>query len=305
MLNLRPRQLLLLSLLAAFITVALKTLAWHLTGSVGFLSDAIESIVNVAGAGFALAMVSLARRPADNSHPYGHSKAEYLSAAFEGGLIFIAAIAIFMTAIERLINPQPIVTLGIGTALTVLASAVNLGIALLLLRGAKQHDSPALEGDGKHLITDVWTTAGVVLGVTLAFYSGYSWLDPLVAIAVALHILHEGGGILYRAVNGLMDKALPDTRLQQINHTLAGFSSNNVEFTELRTRAAATLKFAEAKMLVPGHWSVEQAHQLADEVELAIEQLGIELVLHIEPQHTVNPMPAKQVSQVSNKNKKA
>lgn len=305
MLNLRPRQLLLLSLLAAFITVALKTLAWHLTGSVGFLSDAIESIVNVAGAGFALAMVSLARRPADNSHPYGHSKAEYLSAAFEGGLIFIAAIAIFMTAIERLINPQPIVTLGIGTALTILASAVNLGIALLLLRGAKQHDSPALEGDGKHLITDVWTTAGVVLGVTLAFYSGYSWLDPLVAIAVALHILHEGGGILYRAVNGLMDKALPDTRLQQINHTLAGFSSNNVEFTELRTRAAATLKFAEAKMLVPGHWSVEQAHQLADEVELAIEQLGIELVLHIEPQHTVNPMPAKQVSQVSNKNKKA
>lgn len=284
--NLRPRQLLLLSLLAAFITMALKTLAWHLTGSVGFLSDAIESLVNVAGAGFALAMVSLARRPADNSHPYGHSKAEYLSAAFEGGLIFIAAIAIFITAIERLINPQPIATLGLGTALTVLASAINLGIALLLLRGGKQHSSPALEGDGKHLMTDVWTTVGVVLGVTLASYSGYSWLDPLVAIAVALHILHEGGGILYRAVNGLMDKALPDATLQQIEHTLAGFSSNDVEFTELRSRAAATLKFAEAKMLVPGHWSVEQAHQLADEVELAVTQLGVELVLHIEPQTT-------------------
>ena len=286
MLNLHPRQLLLLSLLAAFITMALKTLAWYLTGSVGFLSDAIESLVNVAGAGFALAMVSLARRPADDSHPYGHSKAEYLSAAFEGGLIFIAAIAIFITAIERLINPQPIVTLGIGTALTVLASAINLGIALLLLRGAKQHSSPALEGDGKHLMTDVWTTAGVVLGVTLAAVSGYSWLDPLVAIAVALHILHEGGGILYRAVNGLMDKALSDATLQQIEHTLAGFSSNNVEFTELRTRAAATLKFAEAKMQVPGHWSVEQAHQLADEVELAVKQLGVELVLHIEPKTT-------------------
>lgn len=284
--NLRPRQLLLLSLLAAFITMALKILAWYLTGSVGFLSDAIESLVNVAGAGFALAMVSLARRPADNSHPYGHSKAEYLSAAFEGGLIFIAAIAIFITAIERLFNPQPIATLGLGTALTVLASAINLGIALLLLRGGKQHSSPALEGDGKHLMTDVWTTAGVVLGVTLASYSGYSWLDPLVAIAVALHILHEGGGILYRAVNGLMDKALPDATLQQIEHTLAGFSSNDVEFTELRSRAAATLKFAEAKMLVPGHWSVEQAHQLADEVELAVKQLGVELVLHIEPQTT-------------------
>lgn len=286
MLNLRPRQLLLLSLLAAFITMALKTLAWYLTGSVGFLSDAIESLVNVAGAGFALAMVSLARRPADNSHPYGHSKAEYLSAAFEGGLIFIAAIAIFITAIERLFNPQPIATLGLGTALTVLASAINLGIALLLLRGAKQHSSPALEGDGKHLMTDVWTTAGVVLGVTLASYSGYSWLDPLVAIAVALHILHEGGGILYRAVNGLMDKALPDATLQQIEHTLAGFSNNHIQFTELRSRAAATLKFAEAKMLVPGHWSVAQAHQLSDEVELAVKQLGVELVLHIEPKTT-------------------
>ena len=286
MLNLRPRQLLLLSLLAAFVTMALKTLAWYLTGSVGFLSDAIESLVNVAGAGFALLMVSLARRPADDSHPYGHSKAEYLSAAFEGGLIFIAAIAIMVTAIERLINPQPIATLGVGTALTVLASAINLGIALLLLRGSKQHSSPALEGDGKHLLTDVWTTAGVVVGVALAAYSGHSWLDPLVAIAVALHILHEGGGILYRALNGLMDKALSDDTLQQIEQTLAQFASQHVQFVNLRTRAAATLKFAEAKMQVPGHWSVQQAHQLADDVEQAVQQLGIELVLHIEPAET-------------------
>jgi len=285
MLNLRPRQLLLLSLLAAFVTMALKTLAWYFTGSVGFLSDAIESLVNVAGAGFALLMVSLARRPADDSHPYGHSKAEYLSAAFEGGLIFIAAIAIMITAIERLINPQPLATLGLGTALTVLASVINLAIALLLLQGGKQHSSPALEGDGKHLMTDVWTTAGVVLGVALAAYSGYTWLDPLVAIAVALHILHEGGNILFKAINGLMDKALPAQRISQIEQILAGFSSQKVQFINLRTRAAATLQFAQVDMQVPGDWSVVRAHQVADEAESAIKALGVNLSIHIEPQY--------------------
>ncbi len=283
MFSLRPRQLLLLSLLAAFATMALKTLAWYLTGSVGFLSDAIESLVNVAGAGFALLMVSIARRPADDSHPYGHSKAEYLSAAFEGGMIFLAAVAILFTAAERLINPQPLATLGLGTALTVLASLINLGIALLLLQGGKLHHSPALEGDGKHLLTDVWTTAGVVVGVALAAMTDMHWLDPLVAIAVALHILYEGGGILYRAVNGLMDKALPDETIQQLEQSLQVFASADVQFVNLRTRAAATLRFAQVDMLVPGNWSVQQAHQLADEVELAAQQLKIELVIHIEP----------------------
>ncbi|WP_417706292.1 cation diffusion facilitator family transporter [Rheinheimera aquimaris] len=283
MFSLRPRQLLLLSLLAAFATMALKTLAWYLTGSVGFLSDAIESLVNVAGAGFALLMVSIARRPADDSHPYGHSKAEYLSAAFEGGMIFLAAVAILFTAAERLINPQPLATLGLGTALTVLASLINLGIALLLLQGGKQHHSPALEGDGKHLLTDVWTTAGVVVGVALAAMTDMHWLDPLVAIAVALHILYEGGGILYRAVNGLMDKALPDETIQQLEQSLQVFANADVQFVNLRTRAAATLRFAQVDMLVPGNWSVQQAHQLADEVELAAQQLKIELVIHIEP----------------------
>jgi cation diffusion facilitator family transporter len=285
MLNLRPRQLLLLSLLAAFATMALKTLAWHLTGSVGFLSDALESLVNVAGAGFALMMVSIARRPADTSHPYGHSKAEYLSAAFEGGMIFLAAIAIVISAVERLINPQPISALGIGTVLTVLASVINLTVAFLLLRGGKQHNSPALEGDGKHLLTDVWTTAGVVLGVAVAAFSGYIWLDPLVAIAVALHILHEGGQILFKAINGLMDKALPDARIAEINQTLARFTNGNVQFINLRTRAAATLQFAQVDMQVPADWSVEQAHQLANEAELTLQALGVNLSIHIEPQN--------------------
>lgn len=285
MLNLRPRQLLLLSLVGAFATMALKSLAWQLTGSVGFLSDAVESLVNVAGAGFALAMVSIARRPADNSHPYGHSKAEYLSAAFEGGMIFLAALIILATAIERLLNPQPISTLGIGTLLTVLASLINLAIAMLLLKGGKQYNSPALEGDGKHLMTDVWTTAGVVVGVGLAVLTGQTWLDAAVAIAVALHILHEGGGILYRAVNGLMDKALPDSRISEIKLALEHFASGKVQFINLRTRSAATLQFAQVDMQVPGHWTVEQAHQLADDAELAMQQLGVELSVHIEPQH--------------------
>lgn len=284
MLNLSPRPLLLLSLLAAFVTMLLKTLAWYITGSVGFLSDAIESLVNVAGAGFALFMVTLARRPADDSHPYGHSKAEYLSAAFEGGMILLAALAICVTAVERLINPQPIATLGLGTAFTVLASLINLGIALLLLRGGTVHNSPALEGDGKHLMTDVWTTAGVVIGVAVASVSGYHWLDPVVAIAVALHIVHEGGQILYKAINGLMDKALPPARLQEIEQALARFSDKKVCFVNLRTRAAATLEFAQVDMQVPANWSVEQAHTLADDVEVTLQQLGIVLSVHIEPQ---------------------
>ena len=283
--SLRPRQLLMLSLLAAFATMALKTLAWYITGSVGFLSDAIESLVNVAGAGFALFMVTLARRPADDNHPYGHSKAEYLSAAFEGGLIVLAALAICITALERLINPQPISTLGIGTTFIVLASLINLGVSFLLLRGGKHYNSPALEGGGKHLMTDVWTTAGVIAGVALASISGYSWLDPLVAIAVAVHIVFEGGQILYKAINGLMDNALPDERLVEIHQLLTTFSNQQVLFLNLRTRAAATFQFAQVDMQVPGNWSVERAHQLADEVEIALMAEGITLTIHIEPQH--------------------
>ncbi len=290
MLNLSPRKLLFLSLIAAFATMGLKGIAWHLTGSVGFLSDALESLVNVAGAGFALFMVSIAQRPADDDHPYGHSKAEYLSAAFEGGMILLAAIAIAVTAIERLINPQPISALGIGTALTVLASVINLGVSLLLLRGGRLHNSPALEGDGKHLMTDVWTTVGVVAGVSVAMISGYSWLDPMVAIAVALHILHEGWQILYKASNGLMDHALPDTRIAEIEQTLDKFSCHNVTFINLRTRAAATLQFAQADMQVPKDWSVQRAHQLADEAEVALHQIGIEVTIHIEPQFAHGPI---------------
>lgn len=308
MLQLRPRQLLSLSLFAGLLTMALKTLAWHLTGSVGFLSDAMESLVNVAGAGFALWMVSIANRPADAGHPFGHSKAEYFSAAFEGGMIFIAAIAIFVTAAERLVNPQAITALGFGTLLTVLASLVNLVIGLLLIQGGKLHHSPALEGDGKHLLTDVWTTAGVVIGVTLAAISGLGWLDAVVAMLVALHILREGARILAKAINGLMDKALPESQIQQITELLTQISAgypaadseastsakfNLVNFKNLRTRAAATQAFAQADLQVPGHWTVEQAHQLADIAEQQLAERGVQISIHIEPEHSTVSQPSR------------
>ncbi|MDP5460169.1 cation diffusion facilitator family transporter [Alishewanella sp. SMS8] len=281
--NLRPRQLLLLSLLAGFLTMALKTLAWYLTDSVGFLSDAIESLVNVAGASFALMMVTLAKRPADEHHPFGHSKAEYFSAAFEGGMIFLAALAIMFTAVERLLNPQPLLGLNIGIALTVLASLLNLAVGLLLVKGGQQHQSPALEGDGKHLLTDVWTTAGVVIGVVLAALTGFIWLDALVAILVALHILREGGSILFKAINGLMDRALTAEQIATIEQIFVELGNRQAQFTHLRTRAAATQAFAQADLLVPGDWSVERAHQLADAAEQQLLSLGVQLTVHIEP----------------------
>ncbi|MCC5450225.1 cation diffusion facilitator family transporter [Rheinheimera sp. UJ51] len=280
---LRPRQLLLLSLLAGFLTMALKTLAWYLTDSVGFLSDAIESLVNVAGASFALMMVTLAKRPADEQHPFGHGKAEYFSAAFEGGMIFLAALAIMFTAVERLLNPQPLLALNIGIALTVLASLLNLAVGLLLVKGGQQHQSPALEGDGKHLLTDVWTTAGVVIGVVLAALTGFIWLDALVAILVALHILREGGSILFKAINGLMDRALPAEQIATIEQIFVELGNRQAQFTHLRTRAAATQAFAQADLLVPGDWSVERAHQLADAAEQQLLSLGVQLTVHIEP----------------------
>lgn len=300
--QLHPRQLLLMSLFAGLLTMALKTLAWYLTGSVGFLSDAMESLVNVAGAGFALWMVTIASRPADAGHPFGHSKAEYFSAAFEGGMIFVAALAIFITAAERLLNPQAIAALGLGTLLTVLASVVNLLVGLLLICAGKQSQSPALEGDGKHLLTDVWTTAGVVIGVTLAAISGLNWLDAAVAMLVALHILREGSRILVKAVSGLMDQALPEAQVQQLTERLAAIGAGylatlntnldtleaaQVNFINFRSRSAATQAFAQADLQVPGHWTVTQAHQLADIAEQQLAELGVQLTVHIEPQSSI------------------
>ncbi|HRO60553.1 MAG TPA: cation diffusion facilitator family transporter [Burkholderiaceae bacterium] len=281
--TLTPRQALTLSIGAALATIALKSAAWWLTGSVGFLSDALESLVNIAGASFALLMVSLAQMPPDADHPFGHGKAEYFSAAFEGMLIFVAALAILVASAERLLNPQPLGALGWGTTLSVLASLINFAVARLLFQVGRAHRSVALEADARHLMADVWTTAAVVVGVGLAWFSGLHWLDPLVAIAVALNILREGWQLMRRSVDGLMDRALDDDEIARIEAVLASFRPRGCHFDNLRTRAAGAMRFALVDMRVPGHWSVEQAHDLADEVEEAVLRAGILLDTHVEP----------------------
>jgi len=279
-----PRQALLLSLAAALITIAMKTGAWWLTGSIGYLSDALESLVNLAGAGFALWMVAYARQPADDDHQYGHGKAEYFSAAFEGGLIFIAALIILLTAGERLLNPQPIGDLGVGTLLSVGASLINFLVARVLLQVSRAHRSLALEADARHLMADVWTTAGVVCGVGLAVVTGWGWLDPVVAAAVALNILREGWELMRRSVDGLMDRALSAAEVAAIERTLSEAAPPECFHSKLTTRAAGAIHFAQVEFCVPGEWTVAEAHALADAIERTVEaRTGTRLTVHLEP----------------------
>jgi len=291
-----PRQALLLSLAAALITIAMKTGAWWLTGSIGYLSDALESVVNLAGAGFALWMASYARQPADDDHPYGHGKAEYFSAAFEGGLIFIAALIILLTAGERLLNPQPIGALGLGTLLSVGASLINFLVARVLLQVGRAHRSLALEADARHLMADVWTTAGVVCGVGLAFATGWSWLDPVVAGAVALNILREGWELMRRSIDGLMDRALPEAEIAAIERTLGENSPPGCFHGKLTTRAAGAMHFAHVELYVPGDWTVAEAHELAHALEHVVEaRTGARLAIHLEPLPSSGPSSAVTV----------
>ena len=279
-----PKQALLLSITAAILTIALKAGAWLLTGSVGFLSDALESLVNLAGAGFALWMVSYAQQPPDEDHPYGHGKAEYFSAAFEGGLIFIAALSILFAAGERLFNPQPLGSLGIGTLLSVLATAINFFVARVLFQVARAHHSLALEADARHLMADVWTTVGVVAGVAVAGATGWVWLDPVIAGLVALNILREGGHLLSRSFDGLMDHALPPADVQLIETTLRDTLEEGCSYARLRTRQSGANRFAVVNLLVPGDWSVARAHVLADRLEDAVEAATrTRLTTHVEP----------------------
>ena len=280
---LTPRQALSLSIAAAIATMLMKAGAWWFTGSVGYLSDALESFVNLAGATFALVMVSYARTPADEEHPYGHGKAEYFSAAFEGVMIFVAAIAILVAAGDRLIHPRALADLGLGTALSVVASLVNYLVARVLFRVGRAHRSVALEADARHLMTDVWTTAGVVAGVALARVTGWAWLDPLVAAAVALNILREGWHLMRRSFDGLMDRALDDEQVASIEAVLRELGEGS-SYANLRTRAAGPMQFALVEVRVPGDWTVTKAHALADRLEREVEaRTGVRLTTHVEP----------------------
>jgi cation diffusion facilitator family transporter len=275
-----------LSVAAALATIALKTLAWWLTGSVGLLSDALESLVNLAAALLALAMLRLAAAPPDEDYPYGFSKAEYFSAGIEGALIVVAAGAILYTAIPRLLAPQPLEAPLAGLSLSFVASLINLGAALVLMRAGKRHDSITLEADGKHLMTDVWTSAGVIVGVALVYLTGWLRLDPLVALAVALHIIWTGVGLVRRSVAGLLDAAIGHEDQAVVTKIFNEYARRYaVKFHALRTRRAGARRFISFHLLVPDEWSVARAHQLSEEIEERIRSLvpNAGVLVHIEP----------------------
>ena len=263
------------SVVVAIMTITLKTLAWWITDSVGLLSDAMESFVNLASALFALHMVTVAARPADDGHPYGHHKAEYFSAGFEGILIVGAALGIVISAIERLVNPQQLAQLDVGILLSVLSAILNGALALVMLRSAKQYRSAALDGDARHLLTDVWTSAGVVIGLIAAAITGWIWLDAVVAIAVALNILREGWRLIWSASQSLMDEAVEPDVQAAIQRVLDEFAHTRdetaiIRFDHLSTRRAGARCFVDLHMHMPATWTLGRAAALRGNVELAL-----------------------------------
>jgi cation diffusion facilitator family transporter len=274
-----------LSIAAAIATIALKAFAYLLTGSVGLLSDALESLVNLAGALMALAMLSLAARPADDNHAYGHGKAEYFSSGVEGGLILIAAISIGIAAVDRLLHPRPLEQVGLGLGVSVVASLVNLGVSLVLGRAARQYDSITLQANAHHLMTDVWTSAGVLVGVGAVALTGWLWLDPLVALAVAANIVWTGVRIVHASVLGLMDTALPAAEQAAITAVLDRYVGDEVQYHALRTRQAGPRRFVSVHVLVPGAWTVGRGHDLLERIEAELRGALplVSVLTHLEP----------------------
>ncbi|MFO1314932.1 MAG: cation diffusion facilitator family transporter [Burkholderiales bacterium] len=275
----------LLSIAAAIATISLKTIAWYVTGSVGLLSDALESIVNLVAAIATLWLLTLSARPPDDQYTYGYSKAEYFSSAFEGALILVAAVAIAWTAVERLLQPRALEQVGIGLAVSVVATVVNLVVARLLLSAARRHNSIALEADAHHLMTDVWTSVGVVVAVFAVAATGWMWLDPVIALAVAVNIVFTGISLLRRSAFGLMDQALPAERVREIEAVLTRYGGDDVQFHAIRTRAAAGRSFVSMHVLVPGEWTVQQSHDLVERLEhdIAAAVPGTTAFTHVEP----------------------
>ncbi len=274
-----------LSILTAVATILLKAVAWQLTGSVGLLSDALESVVNLAGAMMALAMISLAAQPPDEDHAYGHGKAEYFSAGFEGLLILIAAMAIGATAIMRLFDPRPLEQVGIGLAVSLAASLLNLVTALILRAAGRRYRSLTLEADAHHLLTDVWTSVGVIVGLAAVSLTGWLWLDPVIALLVAGNILHIAWKLLYSSAQGLMDRALPDADTLLLQGVFDQYRAQGIEFHALRTRESGARRFIDVHVLVPGHWSVQHAHEVVEKIEADIRQALPQstILTHLEP----------------------
>jgi cation diffusion facilitator family transporter len=280
-----PIRFIQLSILAAVATIALKMGAWWVTGSVGLLSDALESFVNLAGASFALWMIAIARMPADAEHPFGHGKAEYFSSGFEGILIFGAALAILATAANRLLHPQALAEVDLGLVFSAISTLINFLVARTLFRAARTHHSVALEGDARHLMTDVWTSVGVIAGVALVAVTGWLWLDPAIAMAVGLNILREGVRLVRSSAEGLMDRALPEHELLVVRADLEAFAAHGITYAHLRTHLAGHQRFISVDIRVPGEWTVDAAHQWLDRIEtsLALRLPGLHIVTHLEP----------------------
>ncbi|MBK9740025.1 MAG: cation transporter [Actinobacteria bacterium] len=278
-----------MSIAAALVTIALKSAAYLLTGSVGLLSDALESVVNLVAAVVALVALKVAARPADANHHYGHGKAEYFSAGAEGVMIFVAAVLIIVSAVQRLLNPQALEELGVGLLITLVATAVNGVVGFLVLRAGRQHRSITLVADGKHLLTDVWTSVGVIVGVGLVAITGWLPLDALVAIGVAINILWTGFGLVRRSLDGLMDHALPLAQEGQVQEVLRGIVAEHpkgeLEFHAIQTREAGRSRFVSMHVLVPGDWTVTKGHDLLEHVEQSIVEVlpDVHVHTHLEP----------------------
>lgn len=274
-----------LSILAAVLTIGLKLGAYWLTNSIGLLSDALESLVNLVAAIVALIALSVAARPADEEFAYGYSKVEFFASGFEGGMILIAAGSIAAAALPRLLNPQPIEQAGLGVAVSVVASLINLGVSRTLMQAARRYGSITLDADARHLMTDVFTTIGVIVGVALVSITGWQRLDPIIALLVAANILFTGFGLIRRSARGLMDVAIPESDVQLIEGVLQPYRAQGVIFHALRTRSAAQRSFVSMHVLVPGGWSLQRAHDVVEEIEKkireALPQIGV--FTHLEP----------------------
>ncbi|MCB0067005.1 MAG: cation transporter, partial [Caldilineaceae bacterium] len=273
-----------LSIGAAVTTIGLKGLAYLLTGSVGLLSDAMESLVNLVAALLALFLLTIAERPPDDEHAYGHTKAEYFSSAAEGALILLAAYSIASAALQRIANPQPLENVGIGLLVSVVASAINFGVARVLLQAGKRYNSITLEADAHHLMTDVWTSAGVLVGVLLVALTGWLRLDPVIALLVGLNIVRTGWQLISASVSGLLDRSLDADTQQRIDVVLERYAAHEVRFHAVRTREAGHRSFVTLHLLVPGAWSVQRGHDLSEEIEQALCEAveHCEVAVHIE-----------------------
>ena len=275
----------LLSLAVSLVVIALKVVAWQVSGSVGLLSDAAESLVNVVAAIAAFVALRVAARPADADHNFGHTKAEYFSAVFEGVMIVVAAGLIIVAAVDRLLNPAELESVGLGLVISVVATVINGVAGLYLIRVGRKHRSLSLQADVKHLLTDVWTTAGVVVGVLLVALTGWLALDPLIAMAVAVNILVVGGRLVWQSGAGLMDTALPDDDRAVLDAVLDRWRADDIDFHDVRTREAGHERFLQLHMLVPGEWSVQRGHDLVERVEreLVASLEHLHVTIHLEP----------------------